>query len=151
MDQRPQVDSAPVPPSRALALIRRIARPIWLRVGLVAVLQVPDRRTGRPVRVTLIPWEVNGTVYLLSQYGVTSWVRNLRAAGRGELRHKGRSEAFNAIEVEADERDRVIAAFHSKTPKPFRRDFEQRPGAADHPAFRVEADQIAPRSTQGRA
>ena len=138
MDQRPQVVSAAVSPTRALALIRWVARPIWLRVGLAAVLEVSGRRTGTPRQVTLIPWEVDGTWYLLSQYGVTDWVRNLRAAGRGELRRKGRTEAFTAIEVDGNERDRVIATFHAKTPKPFSRDFDQRPGAADHPAFRVE-------------
>jgi len=138
MDQRPQVDSAPTSPSRALALIRRVARPIWLRVGISAVLEVPGRRTGTPVHVTVIPWEVDGTRYLMSQYGVTDWVRNLRAAGRGELRHRGRTEAFTAIEVEGDERDRVIATFRARTPKPFSRDFDQRPGAADHPTFRLE-------------
>ena len=138
MDQRPQVVSAALSPSRSLALIRRVAGPIWLRIGFVAVLTVPGRRTGAPVQVTLFPVEVDGTWYLLSQYGVTGWVRNLRAAGRGELRRKGRTETFTAIEVDGDERDRVIAAFHAKTPKPFSRDFDQRPSAADHPTFRME-------------
>ncbi len=139
MDERPEVVGAALSPSRSLTLIRRVARPIWLRVGLAAVLQVPDRRSGTPVQVTLIPWEVDGTWYLLSQYGVARWVRNLRAGGRRELRHKGRSEAFNAIEVEGDERDRVIATFRARTPKPFRRDFERRPGGADHPTFKLES------------
>jgi deazaflavin-dependent oxidoreductase (nitroreductase family) len=138
MDQGPQVASTAISPSRGLALIRRVASPIWLRVGVAAVLEVPDRRTGTPSKVTLIPWEVDGNLYLMSQYGVTDWVRNLRAAGRGELRRKGRTDAFTAIEVDGTERDRVIASFHARTPKPFRRDFEQRPGAADHPTFRLE-------------
>ena len=98
----------------------------------MAVLTVPGRRTGAPVQVTLFPVEVEGTRYLLSQYGVTGWVRTLRAAGRGELRRKGRTETFVAIEVDGDERDRVIAAFHATPPKPFRRDFDQRPSAADN-------------------
>ena len=138
MDQRPQVVSAAASPTRAMVLIRRFAGPIWLRVGIVAVLEVPGRRTGAPLHVTLIPWEVDGSWYLLSQYGVTDWVRNLRAAGRGELRRKARTQAFTAIEVDGNERDRVIAAFRAKTPRPFSRDFEQRPGAADHPTFRME-------------
>ncbi len=138
MDERPDAVGAALSPSRTLTLIRRVARPIWLRVGLAAVVDIPDRRSGTPVHVTLIPWEVDGTRYLLSQYGVARWVRNLRAGGRGELRHKGRSEAFNAIEVEGDERDRVIATFRARTPKPFRRDFERRPAAADHPTFKLE-------------
>jgi hypothetical protein len=74
----------------------------------------------------------------MSQYGVTDWVRNLRAAGRGELRRKGRTEPFTAVEVDGNERDRVIAAFYAKTPKPLRRDFNRLPGAADHPTFRME-------------
>ena len=138
MDHQPRVINAALPPTRPLALIRRVAGPIWLRVGLTAVLEVPGRRTGSPLHVTLIPWEVDGTSYLMSQYGVTDWVRNLRAAGRGELRRKGRTQAFAAIEVGGEERDRVITAFHGKTPRPFSRDFDRRPGAADHPTFRVE-------------
>ena len=138
MDQRPQVVNAALSPTRRLALIRRLLRPIWLRVGLAAVLEVADRRTGTPLQVSLIPWEVEGTWYLMSQYGVTDWVRNLRAARRGRLRRKGRTETFIAIEVDGEERDRVIAAFHARTPKPFKKDFDRRPGAADHPTFRVE-------------
>ena len=138
MDQRSQVVSAALSPSRWLALIRRVAGPIWLRIGFVAVLTVPGRRTGAPVQVTLFPVEIDRTWYVLSQYGVTDWVRNLRAAGRGALRRKGRTETFAAIEVDGDERDRVIAAFHARTPKPFSRDFDQRPSAAHHPTFRME-------------
>jgi deazaflavin-dependent oxidoreductase (nitroreductase family) len=102
------------------------------------VLEVRGRRTGTPLHVTLVPVEVDGTRYLLSQYGVTDWVRNLRAAGGGELRRKGRTEAFTATEVDGAERDRVIAAFYARTPKRLTRDFDQRTGAADHPTFRME-------------
>ena len=137
MDQRPQVVSAALSPTRAVALIRRIARPIWLLVGIAAVLEVPGRRTGTPLRVPLIPVEVDGTWYLMSFGGVTDWARNLRAAGRGELRRKGRTEAFTAIEVDGNERDRVIAAYLTRL-GPIKRDFVRRPGVADHPTFRVE-------------
>jgi hypothetical protein len=92
VDERPQIASAPLSPSPSLALIRRVAGPIWLRLGFVSVLTVLGRRTGARVQVTLVPVEVDGTRYLLSQYGVTDWVRNLRAARRGELRRKGRTE-----------------------------------------------------------
>jgi len=138
MDQRPQVVSAALSPSRAVALFRRVFGPIMLWSGITAVLEVPGRRTGTPLHVTLAPWQVDGTWYLLSLYGVTDWVRNVRAAGRGELRRKGRAEAFIAIEVDGNERDRVIAAFHARSPKRLKQDFDRRPGAADHPTFRVE-------------
>lgn len=138
MEEGHQGVSSGLSPSRSLAIIRRLAGPIWLRVGFVAVLTVPGRRTGAPVQVTLFPVEVDGTWYVLSHYGVTGWVRDLRVAGRAKLRRKGRTEVFNVTEVDGDERDRVIAAFHSKTPKPFSRDFDQRPSAVDHPTFRME-------------
>jgi deazaflavin-dependent oxidoreductase (nitroreductase family) len=138
VDPRPHRVSASLSPSRSLALMRRVVGPIWLRMGFVAVLTVPGRRTGAPVQVTLFPIGVDGTWYLLSQYAVTGWVRNVRAAGCGELQRKGRTETFTAIEVDGDERDRVIAAFHAKTLKAFSRDFDQRPSAADHPTFRMK-------------
>jgi deazaflavin-dependent oxidoreductase (nitroreductase family) len=121
-----------------MALARRVFGRRWLKTGLTVLLEVAGRRTGAPHRVALFPVTVDGTSYLLSQYGATGWVRNLRAAGRGELSRKGRAAPFTAVEVDGAERDRVIAAFRAKMPRPFRRDFEQLPAAADHPAFRVE-------------
>ena len=138
MDQQPQVASAAASPTRAVALIRRVFRPIMLRAGIAAILEVRGRRTGTPIQVTIAPWEVDGNWYLLSLYGVSDWVRNLRAAGRGELRRKGRTEAFTAIEVDGEERDRVIAAFRAKSDRLFNQDFNQLSAAADHPTFRVE-------------
>jgi len=124
--------------SRFMVINRRIAGPIWRRFGITAILEVPGRRTGKPQTVTLIAWEVDHVPYVMSQYGVTDWVRNLRAAGHGEVLHKGRTRGVNAIEVQGEERGNVIAAFEKRTPKPFRRDFDQRPDAADHPTFRLE-------------
>lgn len=138
MEQPPQSVKPPITRSRALAFLRRVAGPIWLRVGLTSVLEVPGRRTGQPVHVTLYPIEVDGRSYLLSQYGVSDWVRNLRAAGRGELTRRGRRQAFTAVEVGDAERDRVYAAFQAKVPKGARRDSDQLPAAADHPVFRVD-------------
>jgi deazaflavin-dependent oxidoreductase (nitroreductase family) len=138
MDQQPPEASEPLTASRFMVVNRRLAGRIWRRFGMTAVLQVPGRHTRKQVHVTLIPWQVDGVTYLMSQYGVTEWVRNLRAARRGELLHKGSTQVFNAIEVEGDERNRVIAAFEKRTPRPFRRDFDQRPDAADHPTFRLE-------------
>lgn len=138
MDHGPQSHASPITPGRGLAFVRRIAGPLWLRTGLTVHLEVPGRRTGRPHRVALLPVEVDGSSYLLSQYGASDWVRNLRAAGRGEVSRKGRATAVTAVEVDGAERERVIAVFRAKTPKPFRGDFERLPAAEDHPTFRVE-------------
>lgn len=137
MDPESQAGGASLAPTRPVALIRRIAGPIWQRVGVAAVLQVAGRRTGTPRFVSLIPVKLDGITYLMAFGGVTEWARNLRAAGQGELRHKGRTQPFTAIEVEGDERDRVIARY-LRGSGPIKRDFYRRPGAAQHPTFRVE-------------
>jgi hypothetical protein len=51
---------------------------------------------------------------------------------------RGGTDTFRAIEVDGDERDRVIAAFRARADKLMTRDFDRRPGADDHPTFRVE-------------
>lgn len=137
MDHRPQRVSPALAPTRGVALIRRIARPVWLLVGIAATLEVPGRRTGSPLRVSVIPVDMDGKSYLVSFGGVTDWARNLRAAGRGQLRRRGRTQPFTAIEVDADERDRAISAYLAKS-GPIKRDFDRRPDRADHPVFRLD-------------
>lgn len=124
-------------PTRPVAFVRRIATPIWFRVGIVATLEVPGRRTGATLRVSLIPIHVDGRWYLMAFGGTTDWALNLRAAGLGELRHKGRTQAFRAVEVDGNERERAIAAYLAKA-GPITKDFNRRPAPADHPTFRVD-------------
>ena len=138
MDATGQSDGKTLAPTRAVAFIRRLARPMWLLVGVAATLEVPGRRTGSLTSVTVIPVRVDGHRYLMSMGGPTDWVLNLRAAGRGELRHRRRKQAFNAVEVQGSERDRAIAAYVAKL-GPFKRDFDRRPGAEDHPTFRLDS------------
>lgn len=137
MGDRQQVDQAALSPNRPVALVRRVAGPIWLLVGIAAVLEVPGRRTGTPMRVMLIPVRLDGALYLLSFGGVTDWARNLRSAGRGKLRHKRRTEEFAATEIAGDERDRVIAKYLAGS-GPIRTDFNRRPAPGDHPTFRLD-------------
>ncbi|HTI29364.1 MAG TPA: nitroreductase family deazaflavin-dependent oxidoreductase [Methylomirabilota bacterium] len=138
MGEQPKIPTARLRPSPTVAFGRRIFRRFLLRAGLADVVELPGRRTGEPVRVTLARWEVDGIPYLMSQYGETDWVRNLRAAGGGQLRHKGRMEAFRAVEVDGEERERVIAAFRSTADKLLNREYDRLPSSADHPTFRVE-------------
>lgn len=144
MNGQSEAASRALSPTRAVAILRRIAGPIWKWIGVIGVLSVSGRRTGRPLHVALMPVEVDGTRYLVSFGGVTDWVRNLRAAGRAQLRRKGRAEAFTAVEVDGDERERVIAAYLARLGPirrdrdPVKKDFDRLPRAADHPTFRVE-------------
>jgi deazaflavin-dependent oxidoreductase (nitroreductase family) len=137
VDETPKTDAA-LPPTRVVALIRRVARPIWVRIGIVATLEMSGRRTGKPLRVSVIPVKLDGATYVMAFGGATDWALNLRAAGGGELRRRGRTTAFTAIECEGDERDRVIAAYLTRARGPIRKDFDRRPNAADHPTFRLQ-------------
>ena len=62
------------------AFTRRLANPLAMRLNGrgVATLTVVGRRTGVPRKVPVIPVEVEGIRYLVSPYGESEWVRNLR-------------------------------------------------------------------------
>jgi hypothetical protein len=66
---------------------RRVVNPVAskLRLGGVEQLTVTGRRTGLPRHVPIIPVQVGSRRYLVAPYGVSDWVKNLRAAGQGEL------------------------------------------------------------------
>jgi deazaflavin-dependent oxidoreductase (nitroreductase family) len=125
----------PYVPSRFF--MSRVVNPITLWAG-GPTLTVRGRRTGRPVRTPVPTLEVEGARYLVSGGGETHWVRNLRAAGQGELR-KGRTrELFRAVEVGGDEHDRVVAAYREHMGWRAREFFTALPDPADHPVFRIE-------------
>ena len=76
------------------AFTRHVVNPLVsrLQTGGVATLTVPGRRTGRARTVPVIPVEVGGIRYLVSPYGESQWVGNLRAAGKATLARKGKVE-----------------------------------------------------------
>jgi deazaflavin-dependent oxidoreductase (nitroreductase family) len=63
------------------------------------ILEVRGRRTGQARRNPVNPLVVDGRRYLVAPRGQTEWVRNLRAAGEGELLLGRRRERFRASEV----------------------------------------------------
>ena len=89
---------------------------LFTRAGLSVwgsrILKVRGRRTGEwratPVNLLL----VDGERYLVAPRGETQWVRNLRAAGGGELMLGRRSEPFTATEIVDDaQKVRVLRAY----------------------------------------
>jgi deazaflavin-dependent oxidoreductase (nitroreductase family) len=147
-----------------MASARRYVEPSWLddlfngvARGLTALgisfygsrnLAVRGRRSGewRVVPVNLL--ECDGARYLVAPRGETQWVRNLRAAGGGELRLGGRSEPFRAVEIDDAQKPPVLRAYLARwrfevgrffeglgaTPS----DEELRAIAAGYPVFRIE-------------
>jgi deazaflavin-dependent oxidoreductase (nitroreductase family) len=75
------------------------------------VLAVRGRTSGewRTTPVNLLGFE--GRRYLVAPRGETQWVRNLRAAGTGELRVGKQAEAFRGRELSDDEKVPVLRAY----------------------------------------
>lgn len=121
------------------AFTRHLANPLAMRLSArgVATLTVVGRRTGDPHKVPVIPIAVGQSRYLVSPYGESDWVRNLRAAGTGELSRKGQTEVFQAAEVPVDERRAVIARYREVAGSLVGPCFTKLPDARDHPVFRI--------------
>lgn len=75
------------------------------------MLRVRGRKSGEP-RLTLVNLlVVDGDRYLVAPRGHTQWVRNLRAAGAGELVLGRRVEPVTAVELADDVKVPVLRAY----------------------------------------
>lgn len=97
---------------------RRVANPTLAgltRVGLsikgARILAVRGRRSGEWRTTPVNPLDLDGRQYLVAPRGHTHWVRNLRAAGEGELRLGRRRVPFRAAELTDDEKPPVLRAY----------------------------------------
>jgi deazaflavin-dependent oxidoreductase (nitroreductase family) len=122
--------------------VRKVANGLFMRFGIggIETLTVPGRRSGRPHSVPLVPVEHEGARYIVSARGETDWVKNLRAAGGGQLGRRGRSQRFAADEIPVDRRAPVIEAYRAKAGRSVAGLFAKLPDPADHPVFLVDAE-----------
>jgi len=97
---------------------RRVLNPVvrgMARVGAspkgLRELRVRGRSTGqwRTVPVNLL--ELDGHRYLVAPRGTTEWVRNIRAAGGGELRLGRRVEVITVTELADDAKVTVLREY----------------------------------------
>jgi deazaflavin-dependent oxidoreductase (nitroreductase family) len=75
------------------------------------VLYVKGRTSGEWRSTPVNPLSVDGTRYLVAPRGNTQWVRNLRAAGAGELRIGRKVEPFRATEVADGAKPVILRAY----------------------------------------
>jgi deazaflavin-dependent oxidoreductase (nitroreductase family) len=123
------------------AVVRRIFNPIAERfhLGGSAKLMVPGRKSGELRHVPVIPVEHAGARYIVSTRGESDWVRNMRAAGGGELHGKRGSTSFSATEIPVEQRAPVIEAYRGAAGKEVNQYWKKLPDDKDHPVFRIEA------------
>ena len=114
-----------------------VVNPIVKVIG-APTLTVRGRRSGLPIRTPLNPFDFEGARYLVGGGGNAHWVRNLRAAGAGQLRMGGKHHDFRAVEMKGAERDRIVTAYRGFMGRRSRAYFQALPAPADHPVFRVE-------------
>jgi deazaflavin-dependent oxidoreductase (nitroreductase family) len=133
---------------------RRILNPIMsglVTLGLpvkgARVLRVRGRSSGEWRAVPVNPLTFDGGQFLVAPRGETQWVRNLRAAGGGELRRGRRSQPFTAIELDDADKPAVLRAYLDEWAWEVgtffdgvgadASDAELARIAADHPVFRI--------------
>ena len=74
-------------------------------------LSVLGRTSGEWRRVPVNPLDFEGSRYLVAPRGTTQWVRNLRAAGCGQLRVGRRTESFDAHEVSDSDKLAILRSY----------------------------------------
>ncbi|MFJ9012148.1 nitroreductase/quinone reductase family protein [Streptomyces canus] len=123
-----------------------------LAPGRWATLEVPGRRSGRPICLPVVIADHDGERYLVAMLGErANWVHNVRAAqGRAVLRH-GRREAVLLEEVEPGRRAPILRRYlalapgaRAHLPVDRRAPVEAfEPIAARFPVFRIAIDPTA--------
>jgi deazaflavin-dependent oxidoreductase (nitroreductase family) len=112
-------------------------------------LAVRGRKSGEMRTSPVNPFELDGQTYIFAPRGTTQWVRNLRAAGEGELRSGRKVRHFHATEVPDSEKLPLIRHYMDKWAwevksflkiDPDAPDEEIRRVAPNHPAFVLSFD-----------
>ena len=130
----------------AVAALTRRGISIWGS----RVLAVRGRKSGEWRTTPVNPLTFEGARYLVAPRGNTQWVRNLRAAGGGELRVGRKVERFTATEVANEDKPPLLRAYLKKWKfevgvffqgvGPDAPDDKLLGIAPDHPVFRIRDD-----------
>jgi hypothetical protein len=117
------------PPWFTRAIFNKIA--MTFSFGPFETLTVAKRTSKEPQKIPVTPIEVDGVKYLVSAYGETQWVKNVRANPDIKL---GKIE-YMAAEEAVDARQPILDAYKAKVGKYVDEQFRRLPEAADHPVF----------------
>jgi deazaflavin-dependent oxidoreductase (nitroreductase family) len=94
---------------RIVATFVRILLELGVALGPMVLLSVPGRKTGVLRTNPVDMFESDGRYWLIATHSAdASWVRNLRATGRGTLRRGRRRFGFIATELSSSEAAAVL-------------------------------------------
>jgi len=112
-----------------------------------AEMSVRGRKSGTMQRIPVNQHSHQGERYLVSARGHSQWVRNMRVAGRGELRVGRRVREFTAVELPDAEKLPILRSYLEKWGWEVNQYFqgvtarssdeEIIAAAPDHPVFRI--------------
>jgi deazaflavin-dependent oxidoreductase (nitroreductase family) len=102
MHERLSIARAPMFVRLVDPLVRRLLR-IGFPMGPNTLLTVRGRKSGEPRSAGVALVEIGGRRWVISAFGETHWVRNLRAAREAMLQVRGRDEPVQAVELTQDE------------------------------------------------
>ncbi|MCX4398428.1 nitroreductase family deazaflavin-dependent oxidoreductase [Streptomyces sp. NBC_00053] len=135
---------------RMNGIVGRLARHGLSMFGS-AEMSVRGRKSGQMQRVPVNPHTHEGAQYLVSARGHSQWVRNMRAAGGGELRVGRKVREFIAVEIPDDEQKSLVIRaylerwgwqvndyFQGVTAESS--DAELLAACPDHPVFRISVE-----------
>jgi deazaflavin-dependent oxidoreductase (nitroreductase family) len=104
-------------------LTRRLLR-LGMPMGPNVLLTVRGRKSGLPRTAPVAVTEIDGRRYVIGAYGDVDWTRNLRAAGEGSIRVRGRDVVVMATELGPTEArtffDVTLPRFIGRLPRPGR-------------------------------
>jgi deazaflavin-dependent oxidoreductase (nitroreductase family) len=131
--------------NRIVASLTRAGVSVWGS----RVLEVRGRKTGEPRRNPVNLLTLDGRRYLVAPRGHTQWVRNLRAAGEGDLLLGRRREHFRPTEIDDADKEPILRAYLRRWKwevgqffggvGPDSSSAELQRIAPDHPVFLIEA------------
>lgn len=110
MAERPRV-ALGLPAGAADHLLELLVGRLGLPLAGVWILRTRGRRSGRLHDVPVIPLALDGHRYLVAPRGATDWMRNLLAAGDGELLRGRRRLAVTPEPIGGGERVAVLCAY----------------------------------------
>jgi deazaflavin-dependent oxidoreductase (nitroreductase family) len=99
--------------------------------GPFETLTVVKRVSKQPQKIPVTPVEVDGVTYLVSAYGETQWVKNVRANPDVKLGDVN----YRAAEAAVGTRKPILDAYKAKVGKYVDKQFAALPDETDHPVF----------------